>query len=124
MFAEFQPDVVLMDLQLPDIDGFAAAAQIVAMSADVRVIMLTAQVTAQVLAEAAASGICGFLAKDGHFGDLLTTLRTAERGGLAVNAALLTRCWASHEPRPDDYRRARCPSASTRCWSGWPTAGT
>ena len=91
MFAELRPDVVLMDLQLPDIDGFAATAQILAMSPDARVIMLTAHVTASVVANAAESGLCGFLPKDGHFADLLNTLRTAKPGSLAVDPALLGR---------------------------------
>jgi DNA-binding NarL/FixJ family response regulator len=89
MFAELRPDVVLMDLQLPDIDGFVATAQIVAMSPDVRVIMLTAHVTGAVLAKAAASGVCGFLPKDGRLADMLSTVRTAERGSVAVDPSLL-----------------------------------
>jgi DNA-binding NarL/FixJ family response regulator len=78
-----------MDLQLPDIDGFVATAQIVAMSPDVRVIMLTAHVTGAVLAKAAASGVCGFLPKDGRLADMLSTVRTAERGSVAVDPSLL-----------------------------------
>lgn len=91
MFDRLRPDVVLMDVQLPDTDGFAATAQILAMSPDARVIMLTAHVTADAVANAAASGVCGFLAKDGHFADLLSTVRTAKRGSLAVDPVLVTR---------------------------------
>lgn len=91
MFARLRPDVVLMDLQLPDIDGFVATAQIVAMSPGVRVIMLSAHATATVVDKAVTSGACGFLPKDGHFADMLTTIRTARPGALAVDPALVTR---------------------------------
>jgi DNA-binding NarL/FixJ family response regulator len=91
MFDKLRPEVVLMDLQLPDIDGFAATEQIVAISPDVRVIMLTAHVTTTVVARAAASGVCGFLSKDGHLKDMLRTVRTAQPGSLAVDPALLAR---------------------------------
>jgi DNA-binding NarL/FixJ family response regulator len=91
MYAELRPDVVLMDLQLPDIDGFAATAQIVAMDPDARVIVLTGYVTASALANAAASGVCGFLSKDGRLADLLSTIRTAKPGSVAVHPSLVTR---------------------------------
>ena len=91
MFTELRPDVVLMDVQLPDMDGFGASAQILAMNPDARIIMLTAHVTADAVANAAASGVCGFLAKDGHFADLLSTVRTAQRGSMAVDPVLVTR---------------------------------
>jgi DNA-binding NarL/FixJ family response regulator len=91
MYAELRPDVVLMDLQLPDIDGFAATAQIVAIDPDAKVIVLTGHVTATAVADAAASGVCGFLSKDGHFAELLSTIRTAKPGSVAVAPSLVTR---------------------------------
>ncbi len=91
MFAVLRPDVVLMDLRLPDMDGFAAADQILAMNPQTRIIVLTAHVTSTAVAKAASSGVCGFLSKDGHFTDLLNTVRTARPGSLAVDPALVTR---------------------------------
>ena len=105
MFAEVRPDVVLMDLQLPDMDGFAAAAQIMAMDPDARVIVLTAHVTATAVANAATSGVCGFLSKDGHLPDLLSVLRTATPGSLAVDPVLVTRL--IDQPQPPRRELAR-----------------
>ena len=110
MYAELRPYVVLMDLTLPDLDGFAAAAQIVAMNPEARVIVLTAHVTAEAVANAAASGVCGFLSKDGRFGDLLKTVRTANPGSLAIDPALLTRLF----DQPPPARRALARPLSKR----------
>ena len=87
--ARLRPDVVLMDVQLPDIDGFAATTAIVAMQPGVRVLLLTAIVTATAAARAASSGACGFLAKEGHLEDMLKAIRSARPGGFAVDPALL-----------------------------------
>ena len=89
MCALLRPDVVLMDVELPDIDGFSATAAIVAMQPGVRVLLLTAIVTATVVARAASSGACGFLAKEGHLEDTLKAIRSADPGGFAVDPALL-----------------------------------
>jgi DNA-binding NarL/FixJ family response regulator len=51
---------------------------------------LTAHVSATVVADAAASGVCGFLPKDGHLADMLATVRTAEPGNLTIDPSLLT----------------------------------
>ena len=76
------PDVVLMDIQLPDMDGFAATEQILAADGTVRVVMLTAHASAHLVARAARAGACAFLHKTGHLSDVLTTVRTARTGDL------------------------------------------
>ena len=91
MYARLDPDVVLMDVQLPGTDGFDATAQILALRPDARVILLTAIATAAVAARAASSGACGFLAKEGHLEDMLRIVRSARPGGFSIDPALLTR---------------------------------
>ena len=91
MAAELRPDVVLMDVQLPDIDGFSAAAQILRMDPAARIIILTAHVTAAAVARAADYGAAGFLTKDGRLADLLAAVRSATRGNLVIDPALLAR---------------------------------
>jgi DNA-binding NarL/FixJ family response regulator len=104
MFADLRPDVVLMEVQLPDIDGFTASSQILAIDPEARVIMLTAHATPDAIAKAAISGVCGFLAKDGHLADLLRTVRVAQQGGLAVDPSLVTRL-VGQPPTPSQSQK-------------------
>ena len=80
-----------MDIQLPDMDGFAATEQILAADSTVRVVMLTAHASAHLVARAARAGACAFLHKTGHLADVLTTVRTARTGDLTIDPALAAR---------------------------------
>jgi DNA-binding NarL/FixJ family response regulator len=83
------PDVVLMDLHLPDRDGISATAELTAQDPDVKVLILTAHASPAEMTRAGGAGACGFLAKDGSLDDVLNALRTARRGSLILPAAVL-----------------------------------
>src|SRR5262245_60785080 len=84
------PDAVLMDVELPDVDGIKTTAQLVADHPGLRVIILTAHAEASLVSRAVAAGACGFLPKGGALGDVLQALRTAHRGGMVIPAHLLS----------------------------------
>jgi DNA-binding NarL/FixJ family response regulator len=86
---ELHPDIVVMDYHLPDGDGLAAAARILAAAPHTRVVMLTGDPTPEALEEAASIGICGFLPKDGSLSAMLDTLRHARVGSMVVHPSLL-----------------------------------
>lgn len=85
------PDVVLMDVNLPDLDGISATATLTARYPDLPVVILTAQASATEVMRAGAAGAAGFVAKDGALQDVLAALRTASRGRLVIPPALLER---------------------------------
>jgi DNA-binding NarL/FixJ family response regulator len=89
LVARLRPDVVLMDVALPDVDGIATTAQLIAEYPQLRVVILTAHAEPSLVASAVAAGACGFLPKDGALRDVLQALRTAHRGGMVVPAHLL-----------------------------------
>jgi len=88
--AELAPDVVLIDVQLPDGDGIDAAAELRRSNPRVRVLVLTAHTAVGVLARAASAGVCGFLPKESSIHEVLKAIRVARDGGMIVNGATLT----------------------------------
>jgi DNA-binding NarL/FixJ family response regulator len=80
---EKRPDVVLMDIRMPEYDGLAALRDICADPdlQSVRVIMLTTFELDEYVFEALRSGASGFLLKDGDPADLLRAIRVVADGG-------------------------------------------
>jgi DNA-binding NarL/FixJ family response regulator len=92
---KLEPDLVLMDLQLPGINGIEATVEIVRRSARTKVIILTMNDDENSVVAAFRSGVRGFLLKKASAADLLDALRTVSKGGCYlgsdVSNHLLTR---------------------------------
>jgi DNA-binding NarL/FixJ family response regulator len=99
--AELQPDVVLMDLAMPVLDGIEATRRIVAARPETQVVVLTSFSDRLGILGALDAGAVGYLLKDAEPAELLNGIRAAARGEapLAPKAAkaLLT---ARSEQRP------------------------
>jgi DNA-binding NarL/FixJ family response regulator len=80
---ETTPDVVLMDLSMPVLNGIDATRQVVAAVPPVRVIVLTTSTRGQDVHDAAAAGAVGFLSKGADPDDVLEAIRAAGRGDTA-----------------------------------------
>lgn len=74
------PDVVILDLSLPGIDGYDAMRQIIASNPDIRVLVLTADAPEKSLTRAMKAGAFGFVHKATAHQNLLPALRTVVRG--------------------------------------------
>jgi DNA-binding NarL/FixJ family response regulator len=90
MTAVLHPDVVLMDIRMPGLDGIAATAAITAAAPAVRVLILTTFDLDEYVFAGLKSGASGFLLKDAPPADLITAIRTVA-GGDAVLAPSATR---------------------------------
>ncbi len=88
---QLRPDVVLMDLRMPGLDGTAATARILAARPATRVVVLTTFDDDAHLYPALAAGACGFLAKDVAPADLLDAVRRAADGDSPFSPAVLRR---------------------------------
>jgi DNA-binding NarL/FixJ family response regulator len=87
--AERQPDVVLMDLSMPGMDGIAATREIAKRAPGVRVVILTSFVDRPRILQALDAGAVGYLLKDAEPEELHRGIRAAARGDspLAPQAA-------------------------------------
>ena len=86
--AELQPDVVLLDYGLPDLDGLEATEQIVAQENDARVLVLTMHANEEYAIRVIRSGASGFLIKGASPDQLLAAIRKVVRGGLFVSPSI------------------------------------
>ncbi|NUL03914.1 response regulator transcription factor [Streptomyces lunaelactis] len=107
---ELRPDVVLMDVQMPRLDGVSATRQVVAERlADV--LVLTTFDLDEYVFGALRAGAAGFLLKNTEAGDLLEAVRTVARGeGLIAPA--VTRRLIAEFAAPKPVRSANAPDPS------------
>ncbi|KQS64259.1 response regulator transcription factor [Modestobacter sp. Leaf380] len=88
---QHRPDVVLMDLRMPGMDGITATERILALRPSTRVVVVTTFDDDDHLYPALAAGACGFLTKDSSPGELLAAVRTASAGDSSYSPAVLQR---------------------------------
>lgn len=85
---ETKPDVVLMDIQMPELDGVAATKAILAEDPNIRVVILTMYRQDRYVFEAIKVGARGYLLKDSDAGELLSAIRRVAAGETLLNAEL------------------------------------
>lgn len=91
MARALRPDVILMDITMPGVDGVEATRQIKGELFETRIVMLTVRDEDDKLFEAIRSGADGYLLKTIRAGQLLEMIRAVHRGEAAIGPGLAVR---------------------------------
>ena len=104
LVAELAPDVVLMDIHMPVMNGVEATARLAAQTPEVRVVVVTISADERDVVDAVMAGACGYLLKDSPVEQLVAGIRAAAEGDSLVSpsiaAQLLRRLRNTADPRP------------------------
>jgi len=91
LVGRLEPDVVLMDLQMPELDGVSATEQITDRFRTVQVLVLTTYDTDADITRAIGAGAIGYLLKDAPRENLFDAIRAASRGESVLTPSVASR---------------------------------
>lgn len=92
-----QPDIVLLDLEMPDLDGVAVLEQMQATGSTARVIVLTAYGTEERILDAVRAGARGYLLKSAGMDEVIRAVRVVAAGGSLLEPSVTARLLGSME---------------------------
>jgi DNA-binding NarL/FixJ family response regulator len=100
-----RPDVVLMDIRMPNLDGIQATRRLTALPGPPRILMLTTFDLDEYVYEALRAGASGFLLKDAGADELLHAVRVVAGGEALLSPSITRRLIADYARRPPASER-------------------
>lgn len=88
MAGELSPEVVLMDITMPGMDGIEATRKLLAEMPSARVLLLTVHADSSLLREALKAGAAGYILKRAVESELINAIRAVARGDLYIDPAM------------------------------------
>ena len=105
MTRRLAPDVVVTDIEMPEMTGLELASEIRNQKLRTRVIILTTFARAGYLRRALEAGASGYLLKDNPASSLADAVRNVHAGARAIDPELASEAWTERDPLSDRERR-------------------
>ncbi|HKD80627.1 MAG TPA: response regulator transcription factor [Candidatus Angelobacter sp.] len=102
---EHKPDLLLTDIEMPEMSGLEVAAELKRQAATARVIILTTFARSGYLRRALDAGASGYLLKDAPAAALADAIRRVHSGGRVIDPELATEAWSEADPLSDRERQ-------------------
>ena len=100
-----KPDVLITDIEMPEMTGLDVAAELKRLHKDTRVIILTTFARAGYLRRALDAGASGYLLKDMRAEQLAEAVRRVQQGLRVIDPELATEAWGEPDPLTDRERQ-------------------
>jgi two-component system response regulator DesR len=100
-----KPDVLLTDIEMPEMSGLEVAAALKQRGASTRIIILTTFARPGYLRRAMEAGAAGYLLKDSPAATLANALRRVSAGHRVIDPELATEAWTEEDPLTDRERQ-------------------
>jgi len=100
------PDVILMDIRMPHLDGLAATEQLLAAQPELKIIVLTTFDTDDLVLKALRLGASGFLLKDTPPAELIEAVQKVAAGQTILSQPVITQLIEAVAGQPEPERRA------------------
>ena len=105
LVAQLAPDIVLTDIEMPEVTGLELAAELKRRHLPVRVVILTTFARAGYLRRALDAGVSGYLLKDAPAATLANAIRRIRAGARVIDPELAAEAWTEADPLTDRERQ-------------------